>query len=155
MSSVTFLYSLKTSENRRFSDVFRGYKNVTLDINGLKWPLWKLPSEIFCQNVWKMPKKLFIFNKVEGFELGTLLKMNFSRGIFQRFWPQISEQLFSTTPRSSCDCDINPFYPNEVFRVETTQFLYSTDQLTGFYKKDYIWIENVEAFYVNILFMTV
>ena len=35
MSSVTFLYPLKTSENLRFSDVFKGYKNVTLDINGL------------------------------------------------------------------------------------------------------------------------
>ena len=35
MSSVTFLYPLKTSEKRRFSDVFRGFKNVTLDINGL------------------------------------------------------------------------------------------------------------------------
>ena len=30
-SSVTFLYPLKTSENQRFSDVFRGYRNVTLD----------------------------------------------------------------------------------------------------------------------------
>ena len=30
-SSVTFLQPLKTSENQRFSDVFRGYRNVTLD----------------------------------------------------------------------------------------------------------------------------
>ena len=30
-SSVTFLYPLKTSENLWFSDVFRGYRNVTLD----------------------------------------------------------------------------------------------------------------------------
>ena len=30
-SSVTFLYPLKTSENQRFSDIFRGYRNVTLD----------------------------------------------------------------------------------------------------------------------------
>ena len=36
MSSVTFLYPLKTSEKRMFSDVFGRYKNVTLDINGLK-----------------------------------------------------------------------------------------------------------------------
>ena len=35
MSSVTFLYALKKSENLRFSDVFRGYKKVTLDINRL------------------------------------------------------------------------------------------------------------------------
>ena len=30
-SNVTFLYPLKTTENRRFSKVFRGYRNVTLD----------------------------------------------------------------------------------------------------------------------------
>ena len=29
--SVTFLYPLKTSENQRFTDVFRGFINVTLD----------------------------------------------------------------------------------------------------------------------------
>ena len=28
---VTFLYPLKTSENLWFSDVFRGYRNMTLD----------------------------------------------------------------------------------------------------------------------------
>ena len=32
---VTFLHPLKTSENRRFSDVFRGYRNVTLGEYGL------------------------------------------------------------------------------------------------------------------------
>ena len=31
--SVTFLYPLKTPENLRFSDVFRGYRNVTLGEN--------------------------------------------------------------------------------------------------------------------------
>ena len=36
MSSVTYLYFLKTSESICFSDVFRGYKNVTLDIKGLR-----------------------------------------------------------------------------------------------------------------------
>ena len=29
--SVTFLYPLKTSETLWFSDIFRGYRNVTLD----------------------------------------------------------------------------------------------------------------------------
>ena len=128
---------------------------MTLDINGLKWLFWKLPGEIFSQNSWKMSMKMFIFSNVAGFQLATLLKMNFLIGIFQGFWPQNSERLFSRTPHSSCDCDINPFYPNVVFYVETTQFIYSTDQLTGFYTKDYIWIGNVEAFYVNISFMTV
>ena len=36
MANITFLYYLKTLEKRRFSDVFRGYKDVILDINGLK-----------------------------------------------------------------------------------------------------------------------
>ena len=115
----------------------------------------KLPSEIFNQNSWKMPMKMFIFSNVAGFQLGTLLKMNFFIGIFQGFWPQISEHLFSRTPLSSCDCDINPFYLNVVIYVEATQFIYSTDQLTGFYTKDCIWIGNAEAFYVNISFMSV
>ena len=34
--NVTFLYPLKTLENLRFSDVFRGYRNVTLGEYGLK-----------------------------------------------------------------------------------------------------------------------
>ena len=45
MSSVTFLYLLKTSEKRRFYDVFRGYKNVTLDINEVK----EQPLEVFSE----------------------------------------------------------------------------------------------------------
>ena len=114
-----------------------------------------MPSEIFSQNSWKMPMKMFIFSKVADFQFGTLLKMNFFIGIFQGFWPQISEHLFSRIPLSSCDCDINPFYPNVVFYVETTQFICSTDQLPGFYTKDYNWIGKVEAFYVNISFMAV
>ena len=31
LSNVTFLYPLKTSENHRFSEVFREYRNVTLE----------------------------------------------------------------------------------------------------------------------------
>ena len=33
--NATFLYPLKTSENLRFSEVFRGYRNVTLGEYGL------------------------------------------------------------------------------------------------------------------------
>ena len=37
-SPVLHFYTpLKTSVNKRFSDVFRGYRNVTLDWNGLIW----------------------------------------------------------------------------------------------------------------------
>ena len=41
MSSVAFLYPLKTSEN------FRGYENVTLDINGLK----EHPLKVFSKHL--------------------------------------------------------------------------------------------------------
>ena len=46
MSNVKFLYPLKTSEKRRFSDVFRGYKNVARDIKGLK----EQPLDVFLEN---------------------------------------------------------------------------------------------------------
>ena len=46
MSSVALLYPLKTLEKHGFSDIFRGYKNVTLDINGLK----DQPLEMFLEN---------------------------------------------------------------------------------------------------------
>ena len=36
LSNATFLYPLKMSENLWFSDVFRGYRNMTLDKNGLR-----------------------------------------------------------------------------------------------------------------------
>ena len=36
---MSFLYPLKTSENHRFSDVFKGYRNVTLDQNWLNLQL--------------------------------------------------------------------------------------------------------------------
>ena len=59
MSSVTFLYPLKTSENLRFSDVFRGYKNLTLDINEL---------ERYCyDNVRKFEQKLSLHSHFFNF----------------------------------------------------------------------------------------
>ena len=36
LANIPLLYPLKTSENQRFSDVFRGYRNGTLDENGKK-----------------------------------------------------------------------------------------------------------------------
>ena len=35
--NVAFLYPLETSENLQFSDVFRGYRNVTLGEYGLNY----------------------------------------------------------------------------------------------------------------------
>ena len=54
-ANVLFLYLLKTPENQNFSDVFRGYRNMTLDVkrinikdfkirfykNGSKIAFWK------------------------------------------------------------------------------------------------------------------
>ena len=37
-ANVSFLYSLKTSENQRFSDIFRGCRNGTLACKGLRAP---------------------------------------------------------------------------------------------------------------------
>ena len=36
LPNVSFLYILKTLENKKFSDVFRGYKKGTLERKGLK-----------------------------------------------------------------------------------------------------------------------
>ena len=57
MSSVTFLYPLKTSEKHKFFYVFWGYKNVILDINALK----EQPLEVFLEN--KSSEK-YVFWKV-------------------------------------------------------------------------------------------
>ena len=40
-TNVPLLYPLKTSENRRFSNVFRGYRSGTLVENGLSEPLFR------------------------------------------------------------------------------------------------------------------
>ena len=36
LPNISFIYILKTSENKKFSDVFRGYKKGTLKRKGLK-----------------------------------------------------------------------------------------------------------------------
>ena len=89
---------------------------------------WKLVRGIFSQNPWERSLKKFVFSKValshsrkflpekeaskffiretpQGKRLkitdcqpATLLKMKFFIGIFQGFWLQISEHLFSRTP---------------------------------------------------------
>ena len=48
--NVPFLYPLKTSENQRFSDVFRGYRNVASAWNGLACSLLyqKFEMNMFC-----------------------------------------------------------------------------------------------------------
>ena len=45
--NVPFLYPLKTSENLRFCDVFRGYRNGTLAQKGL---ILTVPQQLFIIN---------------------------------------------------------------------------------------------------------
>ena len=65
-TSVPYQYPLKTSENRRFSDIFRGYRSGTLVENGLKTMSFNLTrvtrsSLFYFQN----PKEVnFIFTSV-------------------------------------------------------------------------------------------
>ena len=49
--NVTFLYPLKTSENWRFSDVFRGYRNITLGEYGLECSIVRNASAVPSVNM--------------------------------------------------------------------------------------------------------
>ena len=65
-TNVPYLYPLKTSENRRFSDIFRGYRSGTLVENGLKTMSFNLTrvtrSSLFS---FQNPKEVnFIFTSV-------------------------------------------------------------------------------------------
>ena len=65
-TSVPYLYPLKTLENRRFSDIFRGYRSGTLVENGLKTMPFNLTrvtrSSLFS---FQNPKEVnFIFTSV-------------------------------------------------------------------------------------------
>ena len=62
--NVTFLYPLKMSENRRFSDVFRVYRNVTLGEYGLSQWCISIPPE-------KSENQSF-FDVFKGYRNGTL-----------------------------------------------------------------------------------
>ena len=48
-TNVSLLYPLKTSENLRFSDVFRGYRSETLVENRLNWQAFHPVAGINCQ----------------------------------------------------------------------------------------------------------
>ena len=55
--NVHFLYPPKTSENQRFSDIFRGYKKGKLRSNGVKWnALFRTPFDEFLvsKKTWKI-----------------------------------------------------------------------------------------------------
>ena len=73
--NVTFLYPLKTSQNRMFSDVFRGHRNVTLEEYGLKL-LKRSPLDIV---IW-ISSVLFVFI------VGVMVVVsNFDPGLYFRY----------------------------------------------------------------------
>ena len=50
--NVTFLYPLKTSGNHRFSDVFRGYRNVAyVQVNFICYWIWHLTPRLAIYEV--------------------------------------------------------------------------------------------------------
>ena len=59
-SSVTFLYPLKTSENQKFFDFFKGYRYVTLDQNGLKDLNSKVWHWVFKEGSSRMLSKIIV-----------------------------------------------------------------------------------------------
>ena len=88
-ASVPFLCLLKTSENRRFSGIFRGYRNGTLawnqlnivphtEIFPLKWSWFSISHfMIFCNSqIWNFNVKLFFIVKL-GKLWATLVSMIF------------------------------------------------------------------------------
>ena len=70
-ANVPFLYFLKTSENLRFSDVFRRYRKGTLAWNGLRYNMWlKSNMEIVWMVDFLEPS---LKKKVENMHLVTVI----------------------------------------------------------------------------------
>ena len=59
-TNVSRLYSLKTLENLRFSDVFRGYRSRTLVENGLIQYLYSDPLLLLLKNLFAKFRKLWV-----------------------------------------------------------------------------------------------
>ena len=68
-ANVHFLYPLKTPDNQRFSDVFRGYRNRTL--------VWNMLIK-FISTFYEVHQKIFVFCKMQ-------LKHGFFRKYFQQY----------------------------------------------------------------------
>ena len=60
-ANVPFLYHLKTSENQRFSDVFREYRKGTLAWNGLSLLSQKYLLLVFWINKWNSKRNSIPF----------------------------------------------------------------------------------------------
>ena len=69
--NVTFLYPLKTSENLGFSDVFRGYRNVTLGEYELNISIFCSPFRL-CSQMISFTKRIIYY--ISAFEPIALLR---------------------------------------------------------------------------------
>ena len=62
-TNVPLLYPLKTSENRRFCDVFRGYRSATLAENGLIMPLCMRNRTSLRKVLWNKKLPLYLLTQ--------------------------------------------------------------------------------------------
>ena len=92
LSNIPFIYPLKTSENKRFSDVFRGYKKGTLETNGL---MFFIVGKAFVINTFQCCCGLQIVYWISTFRksISAVSQMNFwniSQGLHSAFNPKLA-----------------------------------------------------------------
>ena len=74
-TNISLLYPLQTSENRSFSDVFRGYRSRTLVENGLIQYLYSDPLLLLLENLFAKFRKLWVtVVMVYPYKIITILK---------------------------------------------------------------------------------
>ena len=74
-TNVSLLYPLKTLENLRFSDVFRGYRSRTLVENGLIQYLYSDPLLLLLENLFAKFRELWVtVVMVYPYKIITILK---------------------------------------------------------------------------------
>ena len=115
--NVTFLYPLKTSGNPRFSDIFRGYRNVTLGEYGLNALLFiqiarlRISQKLFWSLINGIQYIIDDCWKITGIHLKfvylvKLLSNRWATGRLQQEWTflEILTNLFQTLCRKSIFC---------------------------------------------------
>ena len=80
-----FLHPLKTSENHRFSDVFRGHRNRVLTLNGLM-------NQVYS-------KQLCSTHGISGTKL---VHKQPSRGVLIKSCSENMQQIYRRTPMTNC-----------------------------------------------------
>ena len=74
-TNISLLYPLQTSENRSFSDVFRGYRSRALVENGLIQYLYSDPLLLLLENLFAKFRKLWVtVVMVYPYKIITILK---------------------------------------------------------------------------------